>query len=127
MCICPYDLPSFAFVGGSSKSVSIDLYDGDGNPFVVDVGATVLFTMVSYLNDSEDPVVVLSSGGGQITVSNGDEGSRNRVTVSLDPSDTFDLWGRYVYQLAITDAHSNTEVLGQGAIVIFRNFASSRA
>ena len=121
MSLCPYSLPSFVFVGGSSKTINIDLYDSDGNPFVIGTDITVSFAMGSYLDDDAPPVLTLTSGGGQIYVRRGDENVRNRVIVELLPGDTTDLWGRYVYQVALTDAHNTTEILGQGAVTILRN------
>lgn len=123
MSACPYSLPSFVFVGGSSKTITINLYDAGGDPFPVDAGITVTFVLGSFLDDSARPVLSLSSGGvnPSVTVETGDSGEDNRINVRLDPSDTFDLHGRYVYQIALTDSNQDTEVLGQGGITILRN------
>ena len=125
MSICPYTLPSFTFVGGSSKTITIDLYNSSGAPFPVGAGVTVTFVLGSFLDDGPS-VLTLSSGGAdpRITVTTGDGGARNKLIIRLEPNDTFDLRGRYSYQIELTDTQLNSEIIGQGGITILRNMSS---
>lgn len=125
MSTCPYTLPSFTFVGGSSKIISIELHNSGGAPFPVGSDVTVTFVLGSFLDDGP-AVLTLSSGGvdPRITVTTGDSGVRNKLIIRLEPDDTFDLRGRYSYQIELTDAQLNSEIIGQGGITILRNMVS---
>ena len=85
MSTCPYTLPSFTFVGGSSKIISIELHNSGGAPFPVGSDVTVTFVLGSFLDDGP-AVLTLSSGSvdPRITVTTGDLSSDwNRTTRSI--------------------------------------------
>lgn len=126
MSACLYNLPSFSFVGGSSETISINLYDGNNQPFPVDLDTTVTFVMSSFLDDMANPILTLTSGGrnAQVTIERGDGQLRNRISIKLKLENTITLHGRYIYQISLTDAYNNMEVLGQGGILILRNLQS---
>ena len=45
----------------------------------------------------------------------------NIAVVDIQPADTVDLYGRFVYQITISDVEGVTEIPGQGIIDIARN------
>ena len=50
-----------------------------------------------------------------------EDGICNILTVVLDPSDTKDLRGKYIYQITIKDVADLAEIPGQGLLHITNN------
>ena len=56
---------------------------------------------------------------------NGDNTAYNVLYVELKPSDTLDLFGKYIYQITIKDADNNADIPQQGIIYIHNNINKS--
>ena len=110
-----YNLPELNFVGGESQTFLFNLLTASGASFDAS-SCDVAFAVVSYANKTGNPLF-----SKKVTVSEGDGGVLNLASVELLPLDTVSLYGRYVYQLTITDIDGNTEIPGQGIMNITRN------
>lgn len=110
-----YTLPEIAFVGGESQILLFNLYTISGNDFDASE-CKVGFAVIHYANKNGMPVLTKDAD-----ILMGKNGVMNIASVDIYPEDTLDLYGRYVYQLTITDAYNNTEIPGQGLIDITRN------
>ena len=110
-----YNLPEMSFIGGESQTLIFNLLTYDGNDFDAsecDVG----FALIHYSNKNGIPILTKKAN-----ILEGDEGIMNIANFDLLPEDTLGLYGRYVYQITISDAYGNTEIPGQGIIDITRN------
>ncbi len=113
-----YSLPQIDFVGGSSESFIFNLYySGDRDTPYGLVGCDANFSIINYINKNGDPVV---SKKMNIEASS-DSMFYNSLTVNLDPSDTVNLCGKYIYQIIIKDIDGNVEIPQQGIIYIHNN------
>lgn len=110
-----YNLPELDFVGGESQTFLFNLLTSAGSSFDAN-GCDLAFAIINYANKNGVPIVTKS-----VTVQTGGDGVPNIATVNLLPEDTVSLYGRYVYQLSIRDAHDETEIPGQGIMNITRN------
>ena len=114
-----YNLPDIKFVGGESQRFVFDLvtiYDSKFDAKNCDVG----FAIINYANKNGKPVVVKSME----TVED-NNGFFSIITVKLDPQDTLNMHGRYIYQISIRDPEGNTEIPGQGLMDILKNIHTS--
>ena len=113
----PYVLPTIDFVGGETQKLLFNIYFHEGNtPFSLS-GCTANFSIVNYLNRTGAPILsktmqpVLDAN---ITID-------NKLTVTLLPEETVDLFGKYIYQIIIRDIDGETEVPKQGILYITNN------
>lgn len=111
-----YNLPKINLVGGSSERFLFTLLTLGGYDFdVTSCGAS--FSLINFTNKNGVPILMR-----EMDVVDGKNGVKNVVSVSLEPDDTFKLYGRYIYQITITDLYNSaTEIPGQGLIDIIRN------
>lgn len=56
---------------------------------------------------------------------NDDVTAENVLAVTLDPLDTVDLCGKYIYQITIKDINGNIEIPKQGILFIINNINKS--
>ena len=112
----PYTLPDIDFVGGETQNFSFNVYFyANGSPFDVG-GCTANFSIVSYNNKTGAPRV-----SKEMTVAQGADSTSNVLKVTLSPSDTVDLSGKFIYQITIRDAGGDVEIPKQGIMNIINN------
>lgn len=110
-----YNLPELSFVGGEKQTFLFNLLTKGGQGFQTD-GCNIAFSVVGYANKSGAPILTKP-----VTMLLGDSGEKNIASVELDPIDTVDWYGRYIYQLSIKDIGGDTEIPGQGIMNVTRN------
>lgn len=113
-----YSLPELCFVGGSSEDLQFNLFcnEADPQPFNL-FGGIANFSIVNFLNKNSTPLV---SKKMDISM-NAEETHYNVLRVSLEPADTVDLFGKFVYQITIKDIEGNVDIPHQGIINIYNN------
>lgn len=113
-----YSLPELCFVGGSSEDLQFNLFcnEADPEPFSI-FGGEANFSIVNFLNKNSTPLV-----SKKMDISMNDEETHyNVLRVSLEPADTVDLFGKFVYQITIRDIDGNVDIPHQGIISIHNN------
>ena len=117
-----YSLPEICFVGGSSEDLQFFMYTNESNPKPFDLhGGEANFTIVNFINKNSTPLVSKKMEIGL----NLEETHRSVLRVSLDPSDTVNLFGKFVYQISIKDVDGNIDIPHQGIINIHNNINKS--
>jgi len=113
-----YKLPEIRFVGGASEDLEFNVYydETDPKPFNL-FGGEVRFSIVNFVNKNSAPLV---SKPMEIDVGT-DELTYSVLRVSLEPTDTVDLFGKFVYQITIRDIEGNIDIPHQGIINIHNN------
>lgn len=92
----PYKLPTVSFVGGSTQELAFHTYfENNGRPLSMS-GCVGYFSIVEYLDRS----LPLLSKTMTITESPVDA-TDNILRVELEPSDTVDMVGKFIYQVTI--------------------------
>lgn len=110
----PYVLPVISFVGGSTQELVFHTFSyNDKEPFDL-TSCTAFFSMINYVNKSGSPIVVKQMTAETST-------GNNVLKVTLEPSDTIDLVGKYIYQISIQDISGEIEIPGQGIMRIANN------
>lgn len=113
-----YSLPEMHFVGGASEDFQFDLYRDEGRQKPLSLlGGSAHFAIVNFANKNGAPLVTKTM---EICL-NEAETYHNVVRVSLDPDDTIDLAGKFVYQITLRDADGNIDIPHQGVITIHNN------
>lgn len=110
-----YTLPEISFVGGESQTLLFNLLTLSGNDYDASE-CKVGFAVIHYTNKNGVPILTKDA---EIKI--GNNGIMNIAIVDLLPEDTIDLYGRFVYQITISDPAGFTEIPGQGLIDITRN------
>lgn len=116
-----YTLPEIHFVGGASKELQFNLFYDESAPTPYNFsGGKANFSIVNLTNKNSAPLVSKS-----MTVSMNDTGTHyNTVSVLLLPSETVDLFGKFVYQITLKDANGNIDLF-QGILNIYGNINKS--
>ena len=124
-----YNLPEIDFIGGESERLYFNLYTPKKQPFPNLDACYLTFSIMHYANRdyTSDPIFKINSedNAAQIYADLGDEEEYNRFVVKLMPDDTFDLSGKYIYQIGIKDDDGHVEIPGQGIIMIIKNIDAS--
>lgn len=117
----PYILPTIDFVGGETQDLAFNVYFyKEKKPFNL-TGCDCNFSIVSFTNKMGTPIL-----SKPMTAIYNDEGSANNVlTVTLKPSETVDLCGKYIYQIIIRDINGDAEIPKQGILYITNNINKS--
>lgn len=111
-------LPTWELVGGESKRMTLTLrYDNGALYDLPD--STVVFTVTSFVNSDASPVVD-KTGEGNAEIVQCATGEYCDCQLTLDPDDTYDLSGKYIYQAKITDRNGNVSC-PQGIMIIKDN------
>lgn len=121
-----YNLPDIDFIGGESQLLKFSLFTPLKQTFNAD-GYTAQLSIIQYSNKNGQPLLVKDG----IIAEGTEPGCLNVLEFELDPEDTVDFYGRYVYQLSMreglnTDGSAigrsqETEIPGQGIVNITRN------
>lgn len=111
----PYVLPQIDFIGGSSQDLRFSVYYyANKEPYILDK-CTANFSVTDFMDRSTP---VLSK---EMTADNNDNnGECHILTVTLNPEDTVDLYGKYIYQISIM-RNGKIEIPGQGILMISTN------
>ena len=115
----PFTLPELEFVGGSTQELVFHCYhEQNGKPTELS-SCTANFSLISYVNKYGSPLI---SKAMEIRAgTDDDEGICNILAVVLEPSDTLELRGKYIYQIALKDVTGLAEIPGQGLFHINNN------
>lgn len=116
-----YTLPTIDFVGGSTQDLLFRVYFYQNKrPFGLS-GCTANFSVVDYLDRTGAPIISKA-----MTVKLSDDGTIDNVlSVTLSPTDTVNLFGKYVYQISIQDVDGDVEIPNQGLMYINTNINKS--
>jgi len=110
-----YTLPEISFVGGESQLLLFNLLTISGTEYDASE-CKVGFAVIHYANKNGMPILTKEA-----ELKTGKSGVKSIAVVDLSPADTIDLYGRFVYQITISDAAGATEIPGQGLIDVTRN------
>lgn len=115
--LSPYTLPTIDFVGGETQDFMFNVFFyKNGRPFSL-TGCTANFAIVSFTNKMGKPILTKS-----MEAIFNDEGTINNVlTVTLEPKETVELCGKYIYQIQIQDIDGDVEIPKQGLLYITNN------
>ena len=118
-----YVLPEINFVAGQSEKILWNVYNSNKQPFDGS-DCVVNFAIVNYSNRTEVPLV--SKDLGFRVPDNVDENDdlipQNVILVQLDPADTLQLEGKYIYQLTIVnESTGEVSIPYQGIMMIYKN------
>ena len=116
----PYTLPEIQFVGGTTQDLQFHVYFHE-NKRPQDVsGCTCRFSIVSYANRTGTPLVKKT-----MTTTSESTEVNNTLYVTLDPQDTVNMHGKYIYQISIEDPDGAVEIPNQGILFITNNIDKS--
>lgn len=115
--LSPYTLPTIDFVGGETQDFVFNVFFyKNGRPFSL-TGCTANFAIVSFTNKMGSPILTKP-----MEAIFNDEGTINNVlTVTLEPKETVELCGKYIYQIQIQDIDGDVEIPKQGLLYITNN------
>ncbi len=120
-CFNPYVLPTIEFVGGETQELLFDMYFYQGKkPFSM-VGCVSNFSIVNFTNKHGAPILRKDME----VLENQDGTSLNVLSVELTPEETYNLSGKYIYQISIKDVSGNVEIPKQGLMYIINNINKS--
>lgn len=115
--LSPYTLPTIDFVGGETQDFMFNVYFyKNGRPFSL-TGCTANFAIVSFTNKMGKPILTKSMEA----IFNNDGTINNVLTVTLEPKETVELCGKYIYQIQIQDIDGDVEIPKQGLLYITNN------
>ena len=106
-----YSLPTIEFVGGETQKLMFNAYHYQSRDVFDLSGCTYSFSVVSATNKVGTPVITKT---GSITES-------YSISVTLDPRDTVNLYGKYIYQISIKASNGTIEIPKQGVLYITNN------
>ena len=113
----PYTLPTIDFVGGETQDLVFNLFFYKNKCPFSTTGVSANFAIVSFTNKMGTPILTKPMEGAF-----NDEGTINNVlTVTLEPSETVGLNGKYIYQIQIRDIDGDVEIPKQGILYITNN------
>lgn len=112
-----YPLPTIDFVGGETQELAFHAYYYSGKqPFSL-ARCTANFSIVSANNKMGAPIL---SKDMRVSLSDGSSVD-NVLTVTLTPSETVNLYGKYIYEIQIRDSGGDVEIPKQGVLYITNN------
>ena len=99
-----YDLPEISFISGGTEIFHFRLFTAGKNVFNAS-GANATFSVVSSVNRMGTPIISKSMG----VIANND-GVESILTITLTPSETVELFGKYIYQIILIDFSGEVEI-----------------
>lgn len=113
-----YSLPEVDFIGGSSEDLVFHVYIDEENPRPFGLtNCTANFSIVNFTNKNGSPLVSKTMG---VRI-NESETDYNVLHTSLEPEDTVNLFGKFIYQITIKDIDDNVDIPRQGIMHIHNN------
>lgn len=116
-----YTLPEIPFVAGQSNTLRWRLFTMAHVPFNAE-GCVGNFSVVDFSDQMGEPLI---SKPLQFVIGDDERGTKNVATVDLIPSDTLELYGKYIYQITIKDIDGEAEIPNQGFLQITHNINES--
>lgn len=111
------ELPTISFVGGATEPLSFDFYHKlAGLPYDF-TNSVCNFAISGYAVDFATPIISKEMTIGKSSV----DGTNSVLSVVLDPADTVNLHGKYLYQISILGAGNEIDIPRQGIMYIARN------
>jgi hypothetical protein len=112
-----YTLPQITLVGGQSETIRWRLFDLDGEPYDAS-GVDARFALVDFSDQAaEEPVLAIDA-----TINTDQEsGVDCIVKIVMDPDDTIDLYGKYIYQITLKGGSGYVQIPNQGIMFIAHN------
>lgn len=112
-----YTLPTIEFVGGQTQDLMFNVFFYNGRlPFAL-AGCTANFAIVSFTNKMGAPILTKPMEA----ILNSEGTVNNVLTVTLEPKETVELYGRYIYQIQIQDIDGDIEIPKQGILYVTNN------
>lgn len=106
-------LPAYHMIAGESKQFTIPIYDSYDRQIDA-TGMTARFAICGYVNPNMEPFVIK-----QCNVTPCENGVAV-LSTSIDPDDTVNLTGKFLYQITAKDASGDFGVM-RGALYIHPN------
>ena len=112
----PYQLPTVTFVGGATQQLAFHTYfEDNGRPLSMR-GCTGYFSVAAYLNKSS-PLITKTMD----IIESKTDATDIILRVELDPSDTVNLAGKFIYQVTIKGSEGDVDIPYQGIMYVTRN------
>lgn len=107
---CDKKLPTIVMIGGASKVLGFRIFNRGGS--LVDItNCTARFAIIDSVNKYGDPIFYKDA----------EKYNDNVFSVDLNPSDTVNCCGKYIYQISIIDEDGSAEEPQQGYLYIKNN------
>lgn len=103
--------------GGDSELPTFTVTDQTGAAIDISTVSEIVFTVQETIEAT--PVITKSKTGGKIALVSG--GTTGKFSVTLDPADTQNLAGYFIYQAKITDSLGNVTTVSSGSLRIIRS------
>lgn len=116
-----YTMPQIDMLGGDCDSLLFTIKRPDGRPLDIST-MTLKFSVINYSNQFGTPVLEFEKTG--TPVFNDELKLKSDFKVDLKITDTIHLYGKYIYQISITDFQGDVKSL-QGIIIITKNIATT--
>ena len=111
-CNQQYRLPTISIVAGAAKNLYFPVTNKSGET-VNTTGCTARFSAVNCANRAGRTVIE--------KVATTVDGALDVLTFTLEPKDTINLEGKFIYQIWVKDANGIPEEPQQGELYIVRN------
>lgn len=113
----PYELPTITFVGGETRDLAFHIYHYIGKrPYSLsDCDCT--FSLVNFTIKGGKPILSKE----MTVIYDETETIDNILTVTLESSESVNLFGKYIYQITIQDRAGEVEIPSQGIMYITNN------
>lgn len=113
----PYELPTITFVGGETRDLAFHIYHYIGKrPYSLsDCDCT--FSLVNFTTKGGKPILSKE----MTVIYDETETFDNILTVTLESSESVNLFGKYIYQITIQDRAGEVEIPSQGIMYITNN------
>ena len=113
-----FSLPDWSFIGGNAEVKDFILQKADGSFYMSESGICRL-AIVDFINRDSLPVITKT-----VDIEIVENGTKTRAVFYLNPKDTIDLSGKYIYQLTAlktSDESTDVFIIGQGILRIKKN------
>lgn len=113
----PYELPTITFVGGETRDLAFHIYHYIGKrPYSLS-DCECTFSLVNFTTKGGKPILSKA----MTVIYDETETIDNILTVTLESSESVNLFGKYIYQITIQDRDGEVEIPSQGIMYITNN------
>ena len=113
----PYELPTITFVGGETRDLAFHIYHYIGKrPYSLSE-CECTFSLVNFTTKGGKPILSKE----MTVIYDETETIDNILTVTLESSESVNLFGKYIYQITIQDRAGEVEIPSQGIMYITNN------